>query len=432
MLIFLILNCSILSAQDNFVRGVFLFGNTNVDFQHQMHDTLGLNWVQAQGEDSSGYKFTNVLQNSGNLNVMGQMNQIIYPKSSGQHMVFLAAQNSSNPLKDYFATRIGSTQDSTLEDAVNRDYPGYMVESPVPNNEYHGQTSYMASFILKRTPPNSGDPLVVRLEAWCVNNGSLLASQDIYNHDFTDNNFETKVLNFNLPSQQGQVQKPQGVLLGSPIHASQSSGCLLNNEYNINICVYWYGNMTTWLNQVIIEDSPGHELFSGTDDAAIQNSALSFKTAYPLVNRFYLNDEPYISQFLSFNYVQGKILQKYAPDDTTSGKGSGITAEYQDLSRFFLDAQPHELLTDFYAIKSDIPTPDMTDAEATDVGIVLMSSVDYTQTLQDSIQKNYIGPLGSAAVTVSGSGKQLWCVPQLHGVCFSEVWVPANIGKNLP
>ena len=149
MIVFLLLNCSVLSAQDNFVRGVFLFGNTNVDYT-QMHDSLYLNWVQALGEDGSGNKIVNVLQNSGNLNVMGEMAQTILPKSYGQHMVFKATQDNSNSLIDYFASRIGSVQDSTLEDLVGREYPGYMVESPVPNNEYrYDQTSYMASFCTK-------------------------------------------------------------------------------------------------------------------------------------------------------------------------------------------------------------------------------------------------------------------------------------------
>ena len=214
--------------------------------------------------------------------------------------------------------------------------------------------------------------------------------------------------------------KPQGVLLGSPISSSQSGGCLLNNQYNVDIRVYWYGNVTTWLNEVIIEDTLGHGLFSGTDDGAIQNSALSFKTAYPLVKRFYLNDEPYISTFLAYNYVQGKILQKYAPDDTANGTGSGIVAEDHDFNRFLIDAQPHELLIDPYVITADIPTPDMTDAEADDVGIVRMSSVDYTQTLQNYIQAYYIGALGTAAVGVSNH-KQFWCVPQLHGVYFDTL-----------
>ena len=197
-----------------------------------------------------------------------------------------------------------------------------------------------------------------------MNTNTLLSSQDLYNNDFADNNLETKVLNFNLSSPPVPLMKPQGVLLGSPISSSQSGGCLLNNQYNVDIRVYWYGNVTTWLNEVIIEDTLGHGLFSGTDDGAIQNSALSFKTAYPLVKRFYLNDEPYISTFLAYNYVQGKILQKYAPDDTANGTGSGIVAEDHDFNRFLIDAQPHELLIDPYVITADIPTPDMTDAES--------------------------------------------------------------------
>ncbi len=408
-------------AQDNFVRGVFLFGSTSVDYV-QMHDSLHINWVQAEGEDGTGYKFTNVLNNAAGLNVMGQMNQVIVPKSSAQRMLFDAWRDGSDPNYDYFAIWNGTRIDTLLWDLVGRESPGYMVESPVPDNEYrYKQTHYIVSFILKRTPASSGNPLVVRLEAWCKNTNTLLNSLDLYNNDFTSSNLETKTLEFTFSSPPTSAVKPDGVLLGSLMTSGITSGCLVNNEYKVDIRVYWYGNVTTWLNKVIVQDNLGQELFSGTDDATIQSSAQSFKSSYPLVKRFYLTDEPYISTFLAYNYVQNIVRSTYLPD-TVKGNGSGITAQPTNFSRFILDAKPYELFVDSYPILSDVPTPSMTPLEASDVGIATyISDADYTQQLQNevgSLTNTYslINTLRLSAVTTAQNGRNFWFIPQLHGV----------------
>jgi hypothetical protein len=51
-----------------------------------MHDSPHINWVQAEGELPDGTKLIDVLQNNADLNVMGQMNHVIKPKSSAQRM----------------------------------------------------------------------------------------------------------------------------------------------------------------------------------------------------------------------------------------------------------------------------------------------------------------------------------------------------------
>ena len=99
LLTFVVLLSFPLLAQDNFVRGVFRYWGTNVDYT-QMHDSLHINWIQAVGEYPDGTKLNNVLNNSGNLNVMGQMNHVIKPKSSTQRMVFYA-EKSKLKLNNY-------------------------------------------------------------------------------------------------------------------------------------------------------------------------------------------------------------------------------------------------------------------------------------------------------------------------------------------
>ena len=66
ILILLLLSCSVLLAQDDFVRGIFLFDKVSVDFL-QLRDSLNLNWIQASVDWYDGTKDTSVLNNSANL-----------------------------------------------------------------------------------------------------------------------------------------------------------------------------------------------------------------------------------------------------------------------------------------------------------------------------------------------------------------------------
>jgi len=155
------------SQGSDFVRGVFLFGNSSVDYKI-MHDSLNLNWVQVEGEDAHGNLYSNAINNS-YLNVMGQMNKVIVPNSGAQEMAFKATQAPSS-IFNYFSTHNGTPQGNLLKDSVGENNPGYMVEGCTPNNQYNFDiTNYIASFILMRgsvsPPPNN---YIVRLEAWVL------------------------------------------------------------------------------------------------------------------------------------------------------------------------------------------------------------------------------------------------------------------------
>jgi hypothetical protein len=98
LVVLFLFSCSTLSAQDDFVRGAFMFGNVNVDYT-QLHDSLHLNWIQGQVDIENGTKLTNVLQNTGNLNVIGVSVQndesSIYHLSSAKQMVFEAEERNN-------------------------------------------------------------------------------------------------------------------------------------------------------------------------------------------------------------------------------------------------------------------------------------------------------------------------------------------------
>lgn len=114
--VFLILFSIPLFAQDNFVRGVFMFFGYNADYT-QIHDSLHVNWIQAVAEGDNGNKYNNVLQNIPGLNVMGEMRNVIYPKSSAQRMVFYTEPPNTNDYS-FFAYTRGTPEDSLLEVAV--------------------------------------------------------------------------------------------------------------------------------------------------------------------------------------------------------------------------------------------------------------------------------------------------------------------------
>jgi hypothetical protein len=415
---------ALLYAQNNFARGMFLFGGTYVDYV-QMRDSLYLNWVQAEIEDTSGNKFSNVLSNGTSLNIMGQANKIIARKSSAQCMKFAAVQVINNLNIDYFATRSRGKQDinnSNLWEAIpsttdTLGFPGYMVKSPVPNNEYHyNQKHYIASFQLKRTPAASNYIPVVRLEAWWgADSTKPLDSLTLYNKDFTSTNLETKTLTFDLPTSYPMASIVPGVLNRGVTQTSKAISSLASytstDSTIIDIRVYWYGNVTTWLDSVIIQDTAGQNVFSGLRDAAITNSASGF-TGYSNLKRFYLTDEPYISAFLAYNYVQNKVRGAYGTD-TVNGKASGITVAPHDFSRFMNDAQPHEMFIDWYPINADVPCQSMTTAEASSVGIAT-SATDTTFLLQAEID-SLVTRLNTAAVVAKQAGRSFWFCPQLHG-----------------
>ena len=398
--------------------------SVRVDF-HQLHDSLNINWIQAAVDDYHGTRFNQVLLNSENLNVIGishgrWRNAGILEISSAQHMVFEAEQGTDDPNSNYFLDRPSSAPDHDTTLRVSAGSAGYMVKTPVPDNEWrYGRTHYYASLILKRAPGFPRTTPIVRVEAWCKNTTplpTLIDSMTIYNSSFTSDSLETKTWAFTLPS---PPTKPQGVSSADPNISSVSSSCVNNGEYNIDIRVYWYGYVTTWLDKVIIDDDLGRELFSGADDFSIDSTAKIFKNNYPLMKRFYLADEPPISAFQIYKYIQTKIRNAYGTD-TSNGKGSAITAQPGNLIRFLREAQPHELFVDSYPVNASVPIPTaaMSASQADSLGIApYCSDADYTEKLQHRIQGWYIDPLWHAAV---GAPNNFWMIPQLHGEYFER------------
>jgi len=413
-IIVIILTSIELRAQNDFPLGVYLFGENDVDL-YQMKDSLILNWVQTVVQNEDGTLESNLLNTTSNLDIsiMGILLKDVYYLSKAQRMIFEAEQDSSST-KSYFNDRpdsVSSNEGNFRKAEININRQGYMVQSPVPDNEYHyDQTTYSASFLLKIKKNRSDNPLVCRLEiAYASPCSTYIDSISLYYNDFTNEGIHTFTRTFQYSSQQSPSNS-FGVLCGREEVSPQALSLTNTGCKGVDIRVYWYGDVTTSLDKIIVEDTLGKNLFSGMYDSIISNSA-SVLNGYPQVKRFYLKDEPPISAFLAHDYIKRQL------DIAVPNRGT-TAAIYHSFERFLNDAKPNELLVDNYPITSDIPSPAMTDNEAANVGIVPYNneSNNYTKLLQMKINNWLIEKgLRPAIESAKKSNKDFWFVPQLHG-----------------
>ncbi|NUO79887.1 right-handed parallel beta-helix repeat-containing protein, partial [candidate division KSB1 bacterium] len=170
----------------------------------------------------------------------------------------------------------------------------------------------------------------------------------------------------------------------------------------------------------------------GDRDADIDSDASLFisETAYPLLRRFYLRDEPRYNGYQPFNYVDQFILNNVNIQGSANGRGRGITATpnysqgdptnvYAGFTRFMTDSQPFELMVDAYPIHADIPvnTSYIPASAADSTGVVPFNNdpVGYNTLLQpqfDHMTNNIFLP---AIETANGRGINWWYVAQVHG-----------------
>jgi hypothetical protein len=406
---------SLFGQQTDFPRGVFLFGQTKVDFE-QMRDSLFINYIQAYTETLSSIPEF-VTDNAG-LNVLAQSN-LFNESSSGQKVIFQAEDNYREPLTfAYWATKeTGDDLGSEHRCRRNVDPAGFMVRDAKPDNEYrYNRTDYNATFRMQIEKNLTGNPEVADLIVYCKTHGNELARVTLSYNDFPDDEYYNFVVHFTLETT-GQSSEPGGFLTGG-------DESLLIDEVtckNVDIRVYWYGLVTTWLDNAIIMDNIGSVLFAGGYDSDIINEAAPYVNNYLNVKRFYTKDEPQISAFLSYNYVDNVFIG-LNPSGLNEGRGRSISAMYQGYDKalwFIQDGQPHEYFFDGYVIDSNIPSPSMTDQEAISVGVTPYQNnpQNYTQLLQEKM--DYLVQI-IVPVTEHCKNNEIpfWYIPQLHGIYY--------------
>jgi hypothetical protein len=412
------LNTGILYAQQsNITRGVYLFGTTDVNLQ-QMHDSLYLNTVQA----STGYNpawDNTILHNTQNLKIYSQRSYLA-TQSSAQRMIYQAEQAvDPNGVKNYFGTKIGQIplgEDTAWQARVGVNNAGYMVYSCWPNNEYHYGESrgvgYYATFRLK-VDQTAGNPQTVKCIVYDSTNHQTLKDTTLYYNDLLPSgSYKNVPLYFTLATQANSPRNyNKNYLTGGAVIESQSLPTTM-----VDLRVYWYGSVTTYLDNITVEDTLAHSLFAGTNDAAIKQEAGQFTQAgYPLHDKFYLVDEPPVSAFLGYNYVGNRIKDTIV-DASRSGT---VSAMYHEFQRFLIDGVPYQLMTDPYFITSDIPHPSITDNDIADsAGIAHWNYSTYTTQLQYHLDGALTGNIRPASEAAKNQSKSWILIPQLHGAVF--------------
>ncbi len=356
--------CAILIAPSNlhsqqqteFPIGIYLFGNTSVDYR-QMRDSLNLTWVQ--GWSGGGSYHSVVDTNSDTLKVITMRDGLDYVARS-QKMEYQAEYTWPSPDQEGMYNFFGEKQTGEPDGNAWRcragfHPPGYMVRDPRPNGEfYYNAEQYYATFSMKINEKSNPNDTVAILRVICTTHGDTIGIRTLLDEDFltggTYYNFE---IPFRFQKQQAQSTNPPQFLKGREVATISNITCK-----SIDIEVDWRGNRTTWFDYVIVEDSIANILFKGGWDTLIQNDVIDYVTGYPLMQRFYHNGEPFVPAFLPFRYLDNK-LRTWFPET----RGRSFADNYwRDvcIKRFVQDAQPKEVVVDYYRLKANVPSPSMT------------------------------------------------------------------------
>jgi hypothetical protein len=339
------------SAQqsDTLWRGVYLFGQDHVNF-HTLKDSLHMNVFQTStGYGGSAEQESLALHNSAGLKVIHQR-KLIAEKSAAQRMVYEAEDEVDWPLvrKNYFSHKHPNLQSDpppgdTARFLAPPSSAGYMVDTATPDSWYWvgggaGSDTLWATYRLKVDTSNATGDSVVHCIVTCTN-GNVRADTVLLRSDFMGTTgYKEFVLMFEPPSSSMNPFAPgTGHMLTGGIGQQP---CLPCN--NIDLQVYWYGQVTTYLDKVVVEDSLAQHLFAGEYDQAIKETAAQFGNL-DLHEKFYVVDEPEFGANLAINYVGNLIA------DTLNEQRAGyVTATYGRFARYLTDAAPAKLMIDPY------------------------------------------------------------------------------------
>ncbi len=355
-----------------------------------------------------------------------QWGDIYYP-SVAQRLVIEAEQTPVNDLsKNFFLTKSTGQAygnawwaNPALHDA------GIMVGDAVPYWEYESGKTYIDSFLIKITPPGRADCEVVRLEV--AEGATILASRVLKSNDFNGDEYQWFTLSFTL-SGTAQTEDEERHQLRPRLERA------ITSTRNIDVRVYWYDEVETWLDRVIINDQKARSLYSGIYDQMIADTVRKYTgTGYPLMRRFMLRDEPNLSGFYPFRRVDSVLVVAHS-NDPIAGRGRGFTASCLTYLRFMQEAKPHELTVDLYPIVPSIPSPSLSASDADKCGIPVYDYPTYTTRLQAALDKlvefdeEWFGGYqwrkglrpAIEATRAVGSKKGIWFIPQVHGILWQS------------
>ncbi len=429
----LTLFCALVSGAwaQEFPIGIWFGGNQSaIDSVSAMNFT----WIQAYGGWDRNNTLNYILQNNRNLKVLAVLERNIYYPSFAQRMRYDAEEPvDASGIRNYFASHQTGEPGTSLgtsvwQDSVSKHSAGYMVQSPVPDDQYfYERMHWVATANMRIDLTGNSSAQVVRIEI--ANGANILAQRVITEGEFGGSTaFRTFEVAYTLPP-----PAPLPKFFKMPVAVTQTA----QNNPNIDVRVWWYDQVNTYLDFVALEDSVVHphlsgayQLFRGQRDADITNDASFFasQTSYPLLQRFYLRDEPNHNGYQPFNYVDQRILNTAGMQGSATGRGRGITAtpNYSQgtpkvnasFNRFMDAADPYEILVDAYPIHAGIPAPTgfMPAGAADSAGVApYTGSGNYNALLQGTFDYMIANSLLPAIETAISQGLVWWYIAQVHG-----------------
>jgi parallel beta-helix repeat protein len=419
ILMALFIHSGAMRAQSSILRGVYLFGRDSVN-TIQMRDSLHLNAFQTGTGDSPTVRNDSALKNPAGLKVLNQRG-ILVDNSSAQRMEYDAWRTDQSGLYNYFSSfhpAIHKTSNEVYLDSSEAD-SGYMVQSCSPNWAYYYgniRSGYYATFRLKISGSYGGNPQVVRCSVYSIDSSITLKDTILYANDLLpENSYKDIKLYFNLSP---ALTNPPGRYTKKYLTGGVNQVTQGNTYHYIDLRVYWFGNVTTYLDNVIVDDTRGDSLFAGLMDDTIKQDAGQFTpAAYPLHDKFYLLDEPPMSTYLAFDYV-GKRIRDTLGNIPQAGT---VSACWFEIERFLAYGKPAQLINDAYFIYSDTPHPSITDhATAAAAGIPDWDYASYTALFQYHVNIALADQFRKASQAAKQYSMPYIFTPQLHGVAYYQ------------
>jgi hypothetical protein len=424
ILFFILSSYSTLHSQmDSLWRGIYVIDAFSKIPFNTLRDSLHLNVV----EGSTGYGHAPsednlFLTNAAGLRLIHQP-EVLDTLSSAQRMAYEAERRKPLTGEEDLWNYFDSTHADIQPDSIGRvlfapGTAGYMVKSAVPDSEYHYKRGvWLATFRLKIEGTYAPNQWVVRCEVFDKTQGTYLVKDSLRANRFTNGVYTEFVDTFRLdPPPTFSLQS--GVLTGQNLNATTPP--------KIDLRVYWYGTVTTYLDKITVEDTLARGLFAGRYDAIIKQTAAQYANAgnYPLHDKFYLKDEPYMGANLAFNYVSNRMKDTLGWNNP---RALSVTASNAHHERFLNEVRPRVLMVDPYFITSYIPHPSITDKTTSDnSGIVWNTSPNDPAWEYEAYRFRLQGTLDTQLPTVFTQTAELakrdtipWIyIPQLHGIAW--------------
>ncbi len=393
-------------------------------------DSLGLTWVHGPDDPLQSYTIEFLdsasahgmmveLSRGGEIAGHSREHRFIYEVEGSHWVQSYPGQPDQYPT--YFDTTFYETGQPYQEgDVYGRvvvkdvDPMGYMVQ--YLENDWDWMLPDIGTHYLKPRLKITGDfqssDPVVRFEIYNKDDMSLVLDDTVYADCCPPGEYVEMSIQFNKNFGREDSGETIGFLRGDETEEYRGS--------HMELRVYWFGGVTTYLDYLKIDHLEADSLFRGDYDTVIVDEINTYNRHYATA-RWYINDEPSLDQFLTFGYLNA-ILKKESTD-SANYKAFGTTTvnKHPYLERFYLEGDPVELVVDRYPINVhvDFPSPEMPDGMYPIPPYNVSTFEQYNTHLQERFNEYLINYCFYHARNVSLlCDIPFWYVPQLHGLYY--------------